>query len=67
MILPSDEKNGPCDCIVVIDSARGRNVFREMSGVGDNGTGDGVRTVISEGRGLGGSVYQHEISKMIQR
>lgn len=34
-----------------------------MSGLGDDGTGDGVRTVTSGGRGLGGSIYQHWISK----
>lgn len=69
MILHSDDKEGPCDCKVVVDSARGRNVFKEMSGLGgdgtgdggtgDGGTGDGVRTVISGGRGLGGSIYEH--------
>lgn len=62
MILHSDDRNGPCDCRVVIGAARGRNVFKEMGGLGDDGTG-GVRTVIPGGRGLGGSIYQDKIRK----
>lgn len=63
MILHSDDENGACDCTAVVDSFRDRKAFKDICGLGDDGSGDGVRTVIPGGRGLGGSIstlYQQE-------
>lgn len=52
----SDDDIGPSSCISVVNPSIGCKVSKDTHGLGDDGTMGGVRTVMSGGRGLGGSI-----------